>query len=140
MLFAPFIRHRNSRRRDPVSSSEVHVHVYGGYHPDTIHTTAGLPLRIVFRREDSSPCSEQVVFPAFGKSATLPQDEDVHVDLAPAEPGEYQFTCGMGMIHGRLVVTPAPPDRPPGPTSATAMFASDAPGPRQARSVGGERR
>ena len=39
------------------------------------------------------------VFPAFGKSATLPKGKSVPVDLPPAEPGEYDFTCGMGMLN-----------------------------------------
>ena len=85
-------------------SREVRVRVRGGYVPDTIHAEAGVPLRIVFRREESSPCSEQVVFPDFGRSATLPQGEQVAVDLLPEAPGEYEFTCGMGMLRGRLIV------------------------------------
>ena len=100
---------RRSRvRHDASDSATVAVRVRGGYLPDTIHAEPGVPLRIVFRREESSPCSGQVVFPAFGKSATLPQGERVAVDLFPEEPGEYEFTCGMGMLHGTLVV--AAPD------------------------------
>jgi len=26
------------------------------------------------------------------------------VDLGPLAPGTYDFTCGMGMLHGKLVV------------------------------------
>ena len=82
----------------------VRVRVRGGYHPDTIHAQAGVPLRLLFRREETSSCSEQVVFPAFGKSAMLPTGEMVAVDLVPHTPGEYEFTCAMGMLHGRLIV------------------------------------
>jgi len=85
---------------------EIVVRVRGGYHPDTIRTEVGVPLRIVFRREESAPCSEQVVFPAFGKSASLPPGKNVTVDLLPEEPGEYEFTCGHGMLRGTLVVVP----------------------------------
>ena len=35
--------------------------------------------RLVFRREETSSCSEQVIFPAFGKSAMLPTGEAVAV-------------------------------------------------------------
>jgi plastocyanin domain-containing protein len=83
---------------------EVPVRVLGGYQPDTIRAEVGVPLRIVFRREESAACSEQVVFPAFGKSATLPPGERVAVDLLPEKPGEYEFTCAMGMLRGRLIV------------------------------------
>ncbi|RDI76241.1 Cupredoxin-like domain [Gaiella occulta] len=87
-------------------ANDVRVRVLDGYSPDTIRAQAGVPLRIVFRREESAPCSEQVVFPAFGRSATLPRDEDVAVDLLPSEPGVYEFTCRMGMLWGTLVVVP----------------------------------
>lgn len=90
---------------------EVRVRVCGGYVPDTIRAEVGVPLRIVFRRDEMAPCSEQVVFPAFGKSATLPLGERVVVDLLPQEPGEYEFTCAMGMLRGTIVVAPSGPVR-----------------------------
>jgi plastocyanin domain-containing protein len=82
----------------------VRIRVRGGYQPDTLHVEAGVPMRLIFRREETSSCSEQVIFPSFGKSVTLPPNELVTVDLPPAEPGEYEFTCAMGMLHGRLIV------------------------------------
>ena len=83
---------------------EQMVLVKGGYSPDTIVATAGKPLRLVFRREEASPCSEMVVFDSFNKSAHLPQGELVAVELMPTEPGEYPFSCQMGMLRGRLIV------------------------------------
>lgn len=88
------------------SRKVLRVRVRGGYQPDTIHTETGVPLRLLFRREETSSCSEQVVFPAFGKSAMLPTGETVAVDLLPQTAGEFEFTCAMGMLHGRLIVEP----------------------------------
>ncbi len=68
---------------------------------------AGRPVRLSFRREESSACSEMVVFGDFGKSAKLPEGELVPVEFLPKEPGTYEFTCQMGMLRGRLVVEPA---------------------------------
>jgi len=82
----------------------VRVRVKGGYQPSVVHARAGEPLRIVFTREETASCSEHVVFPAFGKSAMLPAFEDVALDLLPERAGEYEFTCQMGMLRGRLVV------------------------------------
>ena len=70
---------------------------------DTLVVAAGEPIRLVFHRHDDSPCSEEVVFPDQGVRATLTQHEDVVVELPPSEPGEYDFHCGMDMLHGRLV-------------------------------------
>ena len=86
---------------------EQMVLVRGGYTPDTIVAVAGRPLRLIFRREESSPCSEMVVFDSFGKSAALPQGQATAVELMPREPGEYPFSCQMGMLRGRLIVEEA---------------------------------
>ena len=82
----------------------VAVVVKGGYTPDTIFAEAGRPLRLTFMRQESASCSEMVLFPDFGRSAQLPEGETVTLDLDPDEPGEYEFSCQMGMLRGKLVV------------------------------------
>ena len=86
---------------------EVMILVKGGYTPDTIRVTAGRPVRLLFRREETAACSEQVVLPDFDRSAALPTGAVVPVEFLPAEPGEHQFTCQMGMLRGRIVVEAA---------------------------------
>lgn len=91
----------------PVTSSgyqEAMILVKGSYTPDTLVVRAGKPVRLNFRREESSSCSEMVVLADFGKSAHLPEGELVPVEFLPEEPGSYEFTCQMGMLRGRLVV------------------------------------
>ena len=83
---------------------EAMILVKGGYTPDTIVVAAGTPVTLNFRREETAACSERVLFPAFGRSADLPEGEVVPIELTPEEPGEYGFECGMGMLHGRLIV------------------------------------
>lgn len=99
---------RHGQRAALTSSGyqEAMVLVKGGYRPDTIVVRAGKPVRLTFRREESSSCSEMVVFGDFGKSAHLPEGESTPVELAPQRPGTYEFTCQMGMLRGRLVVEP----------------------------------
>ena len=84
---------------------EIMILVKGGYTPDVIQLRAGTAARLTFRREESSSCTEMVVFPDFDRAAQLPEGQTVPVDLGPAEPGEYQFSCQMGMVRGRLVVS-----------------------------------
>ncbi len=86
---------------------EVMVLVKAGYTPDTIRVSAGKPVRLLFRREETAACSEQVVLADFGKSAVLPEGQVVPVEFLPAEPGEHEFTCQMGMLRGRLLVEAA---------------------------------
>lgn len=64
----------------------------------------GKPLRLHFRREETASCSDKVVFADFNKSADLPTGQTVAVELMPKEPGEFAFSCPMGMFRGWLVV------------------------------------
>ena len=86
---------------------EQMILVKGGYTPDTIRVAAGKPVRLLFRREETAACSEQVVLADFGKSAALPMGTVVPIEFMPATPGEYEFTCQMGMLRGRVVVEAA---------------------------------
>ncbi|MBI4498075.1 MAG: cupredoxin domain-containing protein [Chloroflexi bacterium] len=83
---------------------EAMVLVKGGYTPDVIVVQHGKPVRLNFRREETAACSEMVVFGDFGKSARLPEGETVPVEFLPEKAGEYEFTCQMGMLRGKLVV------------------------------------
>ncbi len=83
---------------------EVAVTVKGGYTPDIIVVKAGQLVRLRFTRQESSSCSEMVLFPDFNQSAKLPEGQEVMVDLTPEKAGEYGFQCQMGMIRGKLIV------------------------------------
>ena len=56
---------------------EQMVLVKGGYTPDVIIVERGKPVRLNFVRQESASCSEMVLFPAFNKSAKLPEGETV---------------------------------------------------------------
>jgi plastocyanin domain-containing protein len=84
---------------------EVSITVKGGYDPDLILVKAGRPVRLNFTREESSLCSEMVVFDGIDRTARLPLGETVAVDFTPDAPGEIPFQCQMGMARGKIVVT-----------------------------------
>ena len=83
---------------------EIDVTVKGGYQPATVTAKAGQLVRLNFTRRESTPCGEEVVLPDFGKRAQLPQDVTVPIEVKPEKPGEYEFTCGMNMYKGKLIV------------------------------------
>jgi plastocyanin domain-containing protein len=83
---------------------EAMILVKGGYTPDVVVVQRGKPVRLNFRREETAACSEMVVFGDFGKSAKLPTGEVVPVEFLPEKPGEYEFSCQMGMLRGKLIV------------------------------------
>lgn len=102
-----FLLPKGRETRAVVGSSgfqETMILVKGGYSPDLIVADAGVPIRLSFLREESSACSERVVFPDFRKSTLLPEGQRVVIDLPAAKAGEYGFQCEMGMLRGRLVV------------------------------------
>ncbi len=81
----------------------VTVAVKGGYSPAAIKVKAGRPVRVIFDRQETSGCSEEVVFPDFGVRKFLPAFQQTTVEITPERPGTYAFTCGMGMLRGKLV-------------------------------------
>jgi plastocyanin domain-containing protein len=83
---------------------EAMILVKGAYTPDVIVVEHGRPVRLTFRREETAACSEKVLFPDFNRSAELPEGELVPIEFTPQDPGEYDFSCGMGMLHGKLIV------------------------------------
>lgn len=80
------------------------VRLSGRAEPCLIRGAAGRPVRVTFRREGTSPASEQVVFPDFGRCVTLPPFADVTVELLPQAPGTYPFVDASGALRGALVV------------------------------------
>jgi Cu+-exporting ATPase len=83
------------------------VRVRGGYSPEVIRVSQGIPVELEFDRQESGDCTSRVVFPDFQVSAALPAYQRTTVRLDPAEAGEFGFACGMNMIHGTLIVEPA---------------------------------
>jgi Cu+-exporting ATPase len=98
---------------------EVEVTVKGGYSPSLIRARAGTPLRLVFDRQEAGDCTSRVVFPDFQVSKSLPAFAKTAVEFVPDRSGEFEFVCGMNMVHGTLLVEgdgagtppPVPPDR-----------------------------
>jgi plastocyanin domain-containing protein len=80
------------------------VVVHGGYEPAEVRARKGMPLRLTFDRQEDSSCSEEVVIPDFGIRKFLPAFQKTTVELTPDRAGTYEITCGMSMLHGRLVV------------------------------------
>ena len=89
---------------------EVDITVKGGYSPDLIRVQQGVPLRLNFDRQEAGDCTSRVVFADFGASKTLPAFGTATLEFTPDKVGEFDFACGMNMIHGKLVVEPAGSD------------------------------
>ena len=86
---------------------EVRITVKGGYSPDVIRVKEGVPLRLVFDRQEASDCSDRVVFPDFQTSKSLAPFATTTLEFTPTKSGSFGFACGMNMLHGTLIVEQA---------------------------------
>ena len=103
-----FFAERGAMRAAPAAGSasglqEIAITVHGGYSPAVIRTVAGHPVKLVFDRQETSSCSEEIVFPDFGVKRFLPAYKKTVIEVTPPAAGTYEFMCGMGMLHGRLI-------------------------------------
>lgn len=73
----------------------------GYYDPTVIEAKAGVPLEITFGQGQG--CLAKVLIPAFSVDQDLTSGGAV-VKLPAMQPGEYEFSCGMRMVFGTIVV------------------------------------
>lgn len=83
---------------------EIVVIIKGGYSPNIIRVKKGIPLRLIFDRQEAGDCSSRVVFPDFQASKTLAPFTKTTIEFTPDKAGQFGFTCGMNMLHGTLIV------------------------------------
>ena len=86
---------------------EVEIVVRGHYRPSRIVVSVGRPARLLFNRQEATPCSERVIFSDFQQEQHLAAFATTPVQFIPTRTGEYLFTCAMGMYQGRLLVEDA---------------------------------
>lgn len=93
------------RAMQQTGGSAIDIVVANGiYKPDVIEVKRGATVTLNFRRDDPSPCAEQVIFHGLDISETLPIGKVKSIQLTPKESGDYRFTCQMQMYQGTLKV------------------------------------
>lgn len=85
------------------STAQATIIVQGGYSPSVVRVKAGQPVRLIFDRQETSSCSEEVVFADFGIRRFLPAHQQTVIEVTPPKAGVYAFTCGMSMLRGKLI-------------------------------------
>ncbi|MFD3928320.1 heavy metal translocating P-type ATPase [Streptomyces sp. NPDC058614] len=103
-----FFGPKKSRQAELIDGvQEIGITVKGGYSPDLIQVRQGIPVRLVFDRQEGGDCTSRVVFPDFALAASLPAFETTAVEFTPDRSGRFGFACGMNMVHGTLLVEPS---------------------------------
>ncbi len=83
------------------------VTINGGYSPSTIQVVAGKPVELTFTRTEKSGCGGEVVIKGLKYDKQVATGKSIVVKFTPKTAGEIPFTCGMGMLSGKIVVTRA---------------------------------
>lgn len=78
----------------------------GSYSPANIAVRAGLPTTLLVRSDGAQGCVRSFVIPAMNKQWILPENGETPIDLGELQPGQLDYSCGMGMYTGRLTITP----------------------------------
>jgi P-type Cu+ transporter len=97
-------RNRVMASMAPDGVQEVEVLVRGRYQPDTLMVRAGIPARLLFNRQEDTPCSDRVIFSDFKQEQWLAPFAITPIQFIPSRTGEFLFTCAMGMYQGHLLV------------------------------------
>ncbi len=116
-----FFGPKKSRKADLEDGVQVvRVGVKGGYSPDLVEVRAGVPVRMLFDRQETGECTSRVVIPGFRINQLLPAHATTAVEFLPDAEGDYRFACGMNMVDGRVrVVGGRTEDLPAAVTAAT---------------------
>lgn len=80
------------------------VVVDGGYKPEVTVLQKDTPTDLIFLRKDTSSCLEEVIFPDLGLQQKLSLKQSNVISIPALRPGEYGYSCGMRMYHGKLVI------------------------------------
>jgi plastocyanin domain-containing protein len=89
---------------DKGTIQEIKIDIKGEYVPSQVSVVKGKPLRMVFRRNDNLSCTEYVILEDFRIKQKLEPYRETAFELMPDREGEFPFVCGMGMLHGKLIV------------------------------------
>jgi len=84
--------------------NEVDIKVSGGYSPEVISIPKGKTTKINFLRTDSTECLSEVVLGDFKIKKELPLNQKVTIEITPQKVGEFGYSCGMNMYHGKIIV------------------------------------
>jgi len=95
---------RSAIKDEPGTQEETVMVTANGFKPDTIKLKLGIPAKITFLRQLDETCATTVVIPDFNVKRALPLNEPVAIELTPRKQGVFKFTCGMGMLTGKIIV------------------------------------
>ncbi|MCA1602168.1 MAG: cupredoxin domain-containing protein [Acidobacteria bacterium] len=96
-------RNRAGRNAKSVQTATVAL-TDNGYQPASLKLKRGVPARVTFVRRIEETCGTEIALPAYNIRRALPLNKPIVVEFTPDKAGEFNFTCGMGMLRGTIIV------------------------------------
>jgi hypothetical protein len=75
-----------------------------GFQPAKLTVQRGRPVRLTFVRTTDNTCAKEIVVPSLKVKRPLPLNEAVAIEFTPREAATLEFSCGMAMLRGSIVV------------------------------------
>lgn len=83
----------------------VEMHITGkGFEPSVLKIKKGVPVRWVIKGDSITGCTNKIIIPSLGISQALNTGDNI-VTFTPNKNGEIPFSCWMGMVRGKFIVT-----------------------------------
>lgn len=73
-----------------------------GYEPNYLRVPVGQPVTLTLTTKENTGCTSVFRIPKFKIEKVLPATGETVVTATFDEPGQYAFTCGMGMFTGTI--------------------------------------
>lgn len=91
--------------KDVKGVQKLSITIEGGkYSPSVISVIKGKPVELTFKGGKNMGCGSTVVFKSLKQSKDIPAGKSAVIKFTPKEVGTIEFTCGMGMYDGKVIV------------------------------------
>lgn len=88
----------------PETAQKATVVIDGAYKPEVVTVKVGSPVEITFVRKEKAGCGGTVVVKELKFRKDVASGGKVVLKFTPKKAGTIPFQCGMGMLHGKIVV------------------------------------
>lgn len=90
-----------TKEKNPIIKMEVTT---TGYSPNVIYVKKGVPFKLEIHNTLENSCLSTILIPGFNINTNLKVGTTTVIKITPTKTGEYDFTCGMHMYGGKIIV------------------------------------